>query len=221
MTKISIVVPIFHAHARITEALESIRLQTHPLDKLETIIVCDASNDLCVRMVREFLQQHGMQGTVLAMDGNYGAPVPMLNRGWQTASGDWIQFLDSDDILAPNKFEMQISQTSRRCDVICSSWQRLCLSAGTWQPVGGVKTPKFTEPVILKIVSLQSSVLGPALFFRKSLEAVAGILLHGQPSHQRASDAQALEQRRKVCRGAFSLTFVLRSRDGHRQGKPT
>lgn len=173
MTKISIVVPIFHAHAKIIEALESIRLQTYPLDKLETIIVCDGSNDLCVGMAREFLQQHGMQGTVLAMDGNYGASI-MLNRGWQAASGDWIQFLDSDDILAPNKLEMQISQTSQRCDVICSSWQRLRLSAGTWQPVGGVKTPRFTEPMVLKIVSLQSSVVGPALFRRKSLELVAG-----------------------------------------------
>jgi glycosyltransferase involved in cell wall biosynthesis len=126
MTKISIVIPVFNARARIGETLESVRSQTYPLDQLETIIVDDGSSDQCVRIARTFLHRHGMRGTVLVTDGNHGTSAS-LNRGWQAAAGDWIQFLDSDDLLAPNKLEIQISQVPQLPDVVCSSWQRFAL----------------------------------------------------------------------------------------------
>ncbi len=132
MTKISIVIPVLNARTRIGETLESIRSQTYPLDQLETIIVDDGSSEQCVRIARTFLQRHGMQGTVLVTGGNYGSSAS-LNRGWQAATGDWIQFLDGDDLLAPNKFEVQIRQVPQLPDVICSSWQRFRPYEDSWQ----------------------------------------------------------------------------------------
>ena len=173
MTKISIVIPVFHARPRIGETLESIRQQTYPLDQIETIIVDDGSSDQHVRIARAFLQHHGMQGTVIVTDGNYGTSAS-LNRGWQAATGDWIQFLDGDDLLAPNKLDVQMRQLSQLPDVICSSWQRFRPYGDSWQAFGPATNPNLVEPVLLKLVSAQAGLLGPALIRKKSLEAVAG-----------------------------------------------
>ncbi len=173
MTKISIVIPVLHARPRIGDTLESIRQQTYPLDQIETIIVDDGSSDQCVGIARTFLQRHGMQGTVLVTGEKFGTSAS-LNRGWQAANGDWIQFLDSDDLLAPNKLDAQIRQVSQLPDVICSSWQRLRPHEDGWQPFGPTTSPDLAEPVLLKLVSPQAGLLGPALIRKTSLEAVAG-----------------------------------------------
>ena len=173
MTKISIVIPVFHARPRIGETLESIRQQTYPLDEIEIIVVDDGSSDRCVGVARAFLQRHGMQGTVVVTDGNYGTSAS-LNRGWQAATGEWIQFLDGDDLLAPNKLDAQIRQASRLPDVICSSWQRLVPHEDGWRAFGPTTSPDLAEPVLLKLVSPQAGLLAPALVRRKSLEAVGG-----------------------------------------------
>ena len=173
MTKISIVIPVLHARPRIGDTLESIRQQTYPLDQIETIIVDDGSSDQCVGIARTFLQRHGMQGTVLVTGEKFGTSAS-LNRGWQAANGEWIQFLDSDDLLAPNKLDAQIRQVSQLPDVICSSWQRLRPHEDGWQPFGPTTSPNLAEPVLLKLVSPQAGLLGPALIRKTSLEAVAG-----------------------------------------------
>ena len=131
MAKISIVIPVLNARPRISETLESIRQQTYPRDEIETIVVDDGSSEQCVRIARTFLKRHGMQGTVLVTGGNYGSSAS-LNRGWQAASGDWIQFLDGDDLLAPSKLDVQIRQLAQLPDVICSSWQRLGPHGDGW-----------------------------------------------------------------------------------------
>jgi glycosyltransferase involved in cell wall biosynthesis len=173
MAKISIVIPVLNARPRISETLESIRQQTYPRDEIETIIVDDGSSEQCVRIARTFLRRHGMQGTVLVTGGNYGSSAS-LNRGWQAASGDWIQFLDGDDLLAPSKLDVQIRQLAQLPDVICSSWQRLGRHGDGWQLFGPATGPELAQPVLLELVSPQAGLLGPALFRKKSLEAVAG-----------------------------------------------
>jgi glycosyltransferase involved in cell wall biosynthesis len=147
MTKISIVIPVLHARPRIGETLESIRQQTYPLDQIETIIVDDGSSDQHVRIARAFLQHHGMQGTVVVTDGNYGTSAS-LNRGWQAATGDWIQFLDGDDLLAPSKLDVQMRQGSQLPDVICTSWQRLG-PRGRLASLGPTTSPDLVDPVLL------------------------------------------------------------------------
>jgi glycosyltransferase involved in cell wall biosynthesis len=173
MTKISIVIPVLHARPRIGETLESIRQQTYPLDQIETIIVDDGSSDQHVRIARAFLQHHGMQGTVVVTDGNYGTSAS-LNRGWQAATGDWIQFLDGDDLLAPSKLDVQMRQVSQLPDVICTSWQRLGPHEDGWQALGPTTSPDLVDPVLLKLVSPRAGLLGPALIRKKSLEVVGG-----------------------------------------------
>jgi glycosyltransferase involved in cell wall biosynthesis len=173
MTTISVVVPFLDARTRIEEALASIRSQTYSTGEIETILVVDRSNDLCVRMAGALLQRHNMRGTAVVTDGNYGASTT-LNRGWQAAAGDWIQFLDANDLLAPDKFEVQLRHASQLPDVICSSWQHLERAGDAWKPVGTVKSLRIAGSMVLKLVSHDAGTLGPALFRRQLLEKVGG-----------------------------------------------
>ncbi len=176
MTSISVVIPMYNSQDWIEETLRSVRDQTYPADRMETVIVDDASTDDSVSVARAFLARHGMRGEVFTSEQNRGVSAAR-NTGWQAARGDWIQFLDADDLLAPNKLELQAAATAHAGDnvaVICSSWQRLSQIDGTWQPHGPVTHPELDRLVLLKLVTLNAGFLGPSLIRKRFLEAASG-----------------------------------------------
>src|SRR6202521_3369065 len=127
MTKITIVIPTHNSQQRIIETLESVRAQTYPRDRIETIVVDDASSDSTAALARWFLMRHGMEGAVLVNDRPKGVGA-VMNVGWRAAAGDWIQFVKGLDLLAPNKIEIQadlIPQLPKDVSAIFSSWQRI------------------------------------------------------------------------------------------------
>jgi glycosyltransferase involved in cell wall biosynthesis len=176
MTKVTIVVPTQNSQQWIIETLESVRAQTYPRENIETIVVDDGSNDASAALARWFLERHGMKGAVLVADQTKGIGAA-LNVGWRAATGDWVQFIKGQDLLAPNKIELQVGlipQLPEDVRVICSSWQRRRLCAHQWQVVGPVSRPDLTDPIVLKLVASRVGPLGAALFRRKSIQTVAG-----------------------------------------------
>ena len=90
MAKISIVIPVLNPRPRISETLESIRQQTYPRDEIETIIIDDGSSEQCVRVARTFIQRHGMQapvGAVQQLQSLLGKPL----RSYRAAVRETIQ----------------------------------------------------------------------------------------------------------------------------------
>lgn len=176
MTKISVVIPMYNSQEWIEETLQSVRNQTYPADRIETIVVDDASTDGSVATAKAYMARHGMPGSVIVHERNRRVSAAR-NTGWQAASSDWIQFLDADDLLAPDKIAMQVAVIGRASEdiaVVCSSWQRLSRIADKWQPHGPVTTPELDRLVILKLVTLNAGFLGPALIRKRYLEAVSG-----------------------------------------------
>jgi hypothetical protein len=177
MTKITVVIPTHNSQQWIIETLESVRSQTYPRRRIETIVVDDGSNDSTAALARWFLARHAMQGSVLVADQGKGVAAAM-NTGWKVATGDWIQFVNSGGLLAPKKFKVQASLIPPLPDsvgAICSSWQRLSLSGpNNWLPSGSVAFPELVDPIVLKLVSPGAGCLGAALFRKKAVEAVAG-----------------------------------------------
>lgn len=188
MTDISVVIPMYNSQDWIEETLKSVLDQTYPAERIETIVVDDASTDDSVILAKAFLASHGMRGTVIVRERNGGVGAAR-NAGWRAASGDWIQFLDADDLLAPGKFELQVASISRAKDdvaVICSSWRRLSRIRGTWQPHGPVTSPGLDRQLLLKLVTLNAGFLGPALIRKRALEAITGFseeVTHAEDSH--------------------------------------
>ena len=113
---ISIIIPCYNAEKYVGEAIESALNQTHT--NVEVIVVDDGSTDCSLGIVRSFgdrvrLEQIDRQGACAAR-----------NLGLQLSQGEFIQFLDADDVLLPNKLETQVPilQADRADLVFCNGY---------------------------------------------------------------------------------------------------
>lgn len=98
--KISAVIPAYNSAVFISEAIASIRGQSHPVD--EIIVIDDGSSDNTATVVASL-----GAGITYFKQSNQG-PSAARNQGINIASGDWIAFLDADDQWTPDKIAQQI-----------------------------------------------------------------------------------------------------------------
>jgi hypothetical protein len=113
MPKVSIIIPAFNSADTIVEALESVKAQTYT--DYEVIVVDDASIDNTVEVVEAWLGTSETTGTwrLLRQAQNTG-PAAARNRGIQESCGEWLAFLDSDDIWLSGKLELQMQLVVRQ-----------------------------------------------------------------------------------------------------------
>jgi len=98
MNTISVVIPVFNGIDYISDAVESVKNQTLP--PTEIIIVDDGSTDGTPDKVK------AIPGVTLVVQANRG-PSAARNHGVAVASGDWLAFLDADDLWHPEKLKIQ------------------------------------------------------------------------------------------------------------------
>lgn len=167
------VVPVYNAESWIEQTLDSVRQQR---EDIEVIVIDDGSRDRSAEIVRSFMNQHGLNGTVLAEENS--GPAHARNLGWQTASADWIQFLDADDLLAPEKLRIQYEEAvSVPADVavLYSPWQRIGLLDGHWETLGPVIAADVDEDTVASILKDRLfGYVGPTLIRRSALEEIGG-----------------------------------------------
>jgi glycosyltransferase involved in cell wall biosynthesis len=114
---VSILIPCYNAEPWLAETLESALAQTWP--HTEIIVVDDGSRDRSLEIAHSF----AALGVKVIPQENQGVCVAR-NRAFQESTGDYIQYLDADDLLAPDKIERQIAQLSQGNDN--------CVAAGEW-----------------------------------------------------------------------------------------
>lgn len=118
MPKVSVIIPCFNAESWIRETLESVFQQKS--QDLETIVVDDGSTDSSARLVEEEFP------SVRLMRIGNGGPSRARNTGTKIASGEFIQYLDSDDLLAPDKIRVQLEALDASgADVAYGDWRDL------------------------------------------------------------------------------------------------
>ncbi|MGE5057535.1 MAG: glycosyltransferase family 2 protein [Acidobacteriota bacterium] len=110
--KVSVVIPTHNRAATVSKGIESVLAQTET--DLEVIVIDDGSSDDTGRVLRETFGDKIRYHSQL----NQGASVAR-NKGIAESRGEWIAFLDSDDLWERNKLEWQfkaLEQFGRRCD---------------------------------------------------------------------------------------------------------
>ncbi|MBZ0297735.1 MAG: glycosyltransferase [Anaerolineae bacterium] len=101
MTLVSIIIPTCNRAVLLRKAIESALAQTyHPL---EVIVVDDGSTDNTAEVVAEFREQ-----IIYLHQPNTGVSVAR-NRGLRASKGEYIAFLDDDDLYLPQKIERQMT----------------------------------------------------------------------------------------------------------------
>lgn len=102
MTSVSTIIPAYNAAAFIGETLDSLLAQTY--DKQEIIVVNDGSTD----RTADILVDYGDAIRVLSQENSGQAAA--RNLGARDARGEFLAFVDADDIWLPNKLELQIAK---------------------------------------------------------------------------------------------------------------
>jgi glycosyltransferase involved in cell wall biosynthesis len=102
--RFAVVIPAYNSASFIHETLESLSAQTYR--DFETILVDDRSTDATGDIARDTMAALGLKGTVLVREPHQPKGVSTCrNLGLQAAQGEWVAFLDSDDLFAPQKLE--------------------------------------------------------------------------------------------------------------------
>ena len=101
---VSILIPAYNSEKWIKAAIQSALAQTW--QNKEIIIVDDGSSDNTFQIAKEFESK-----TVKVISQKNSGACAARNRALSLSQGDFIQWLDSDDILAPDKIEIQLSNS--------------------------------------------------------------------------------------------------------------
>ena len=102
---VSIIVPVYNAARYIAETIEMVNAQTYK--DWELILVDDASRDDSVAVIEEIIKSQGKRIRLIKKNKNEGAAAAR-NSGIDAAAGQYIAFLDADDIWKEDKLEKQI-----------------------------------------------------------------------------------------------------------------
>lgn len=113
---VSTIIPVHNRSALLREAVDSVLAQTYR--PIEIIIVDDGSTDKATPQVAlEFAS--AFPDVVQVVFTPHHGPGAAREAGRRKARGSFIQYLDSDDVLLPHKFDAQVSglKQSPQCDV--------------------------------------------------------------------------------------------------------
>ena len=111
---------MFNSEAFISDTINSVLNQTYL--NWELLLIDDDSNDKTISIVNEFTAINP-NIKLLKNEINLGAAISR-NKGIMEATGDYIAFLDADDLWKPDKLEKQLAfMKAQKCDVCFSSYE--------------------------------------------------------------------------------------------------
>ena len=160
---------MFNAGPWIGEALASVVGQSHPVS--ECVVVDDGSTDDGPTIVEEFAASSSLPVRLLRIShvGVSGA----RNAGIRATAGDYVAFLDSDDVWAPQKIERQV-EAMRRSAAVMSTTGYALFDSDT-RTVQGVVVGRWPDRTIRRWLALEGNGLAissTALVRRSALEEV-------------------------------------------------
>ena len=117
--KISVILPVYNGEKYIEEALSSIFSQKGD-HEFEIIVVNDGSTDNTEQILKPYMDR-----IVYKYQKNGGPPVAR-NTGLELATGNYITFLDADDVWSKNKTSVQqaILEKNRETEIVLGLYKR-------------------------------------------------------------------------------------------------
>lgn len=113
---VSIVIPIFNNIKFIKQCLDSCFSQTYK--HFEVILIDDCSSDDIYKETKKY------NLTYIRNDKNMG-PSYSRNVGIKIAKGDFVSFIDSDDIMMPRKLELSVPHLKGSVGMTCGNYKVL------------------------------------------------------------------------------------------------
>ncbi len=109
---VSTIIPVYNRPEMLLEAVDSVLAQTY--QSIEIIIVNDGSTDTTQQVINHLVENHSVVSSITISN---SGPAMARQAGLDRANGEFIQFLDSDDLLYPEKFAKQVAGLNQACEV--------------------------------------------------------------------------------------------------------
>jgi glycosyltransferase involved in cell wall biosynthesis len=166
---VSVIIPTFNRSEYLKEAINSVYKQSYR--PIECILVDDGSTDDTSSVINSFLLLIDCEFQFKYIyQQNAGSQVAR-NKGTEAATGEYIQYLDSDDLLYPKKLEEQVSYLLKHpeCDAVFGDWE-----SGTFESKKIIKG-YISQNFIKQMLVLERSIHTSAILFRKELVDLIGL----------------------------------------------
>lgn len=132
---VSVITPLFNKGPFVVETIASVLAQT--MSNWEMLIVDDGSTDDGVAEVKKFADKR-----LRLFELKHRGPAAARNFGIAQARGEWIQFLDADDLLEPYHLQQQLddAQSEPDADIVACGWTEFDFAnekSRKWRPPAG------------------------------------------------------------------------------------
>jgi len=161
----SVIIPTYNRSQELKRAIESVRSQS--LSDFEILVMDDGSTD----DTREVVEAFNDPRIIYEWEKNFGGPARPRNRGIAKAKGDWICFLDADDVWLPNKLQVCYQYLDESVDLIYHDLQIIGAPSSFFRR-NIRSTRQLKKPVLMDLlvndnaISNSSSVVRKILFDR-------------------------------------------------------
>ncbi len=114
---VSVIIPVYNAEKFLPVCLESLAIQT--LRDFEVIVVDDCSTDSSLAVAESFVERFDERLKIFTLPTNTGSGAVPRNVGFERACGDYVYFVDADDLLIDNALETFYDFAAKyRADVV-------------------------------------------------------------------------------------------------------
>lgn len=156
--KVSIIMPVYNRETVVEEAINSILNQT--MSDLELIIIDDFSTDNTVKVIESINDER-----IKLIKAPFKTNIPMLrNAGLNMACGEYIGYMDSDDISVPERLEWECDYLDKHPEVGVVSGS--CQTFGSYE---GIHKVPLTNEEIVGSLPVRCSMSNGACLMRRSL----------------------------------------------------
>ena len=168
---VSIVLPTFNRLQFLREAVDSVFAQTYR--DWELIVADDGSDGKTQAYLAELERLSQVKVLRLAHSGN---PSAVRNAAWHEARGEYVAFLDSDDIWMPDKLSLQLAAhaacTQRRWSYTALS--RIDVAGAPMRDGQGNNWVPHEGAIFEQLLAIDAAVATPCVLVEKSLLELAG-----------------------------------------------
>jgi glycosyltransferase involved in cell wall biosynthesis len=170
LMQISVVMPAYNAATFISQAIESVLVQTWR--NFELIVIDDGSTDNTLEITEKFAAQDAR--VRVYTQSNLGF-APTLHRGIDLANNEWIFRMDADDLMRPNRMERQLAFIAEHPELAVASSLVRHIDSNN-RVIGKDSSGLLTHEAVDRLVSA-NKLIGfshPAAAFRKSAVLAVG-----------------------------------------------
>ena len=163
--RISVIIPIYNAEAHLSACLDSVLAQLRP--DMEVILVDDGSTDGSARICARCAAAHA-QFRYLRRE-NAG-PAAARNFGIRQARGEFLMFVDADDLLSPSLTEELLARMDDGTDIVCCSCTAFSDADGLEAPMHffaedfAAATPAEKEKLFLQLMDARFGQSAPPYY---------------------------------------------------------